>query len=75
MPRKSKYMPRGAYIGRCCKCEHYKSEYEIQPTAYDLLLCSKCFTEVTKNALRDHEIGLLIEDLAGISKRLRILLS
>lgn len=63
------------YNGKCSRCEVIKSEYDFPPSAYDLLLCKLCFDQVSKNALRDHAIGALIEDLHGISKRLRLLLS
>jgi hypothetical protein len=63
------------YNGKCSRCEVMKSEYEFPPAPYDCLLCKMCFDQVTKNALRDHELGLLIEDLYKISKRLRLMLS
>ena len=63
------------YNGRCSRCEVIKSDYDFPPTPYDCLLCKMCFDQVTKNALRDHAIGVLIEDLASFSKRLRLMLS
>jgi hypothetical protein len=51
------------YYGKCSRCEMVKKDYEVCPQPYDLLLCKLCYSDVQKNALRDHSIEQILGDV------------
>jgi len=63
------------FNGKCSRCDVMKADFEEVPTPYDILLCDLCFNQVTKNALRDNAILLLLEDLDKMKDQLKAMLT
>jgi hypothetical protein len=52
------------FTGKCSRCEVMKADYEEAPVPTDLLLCKLCHRDVSRKAMTDHQIGLIIEELS-----------
>ena len=63
------------FNGLCSRCKVYKADFEEIPKAFDVLLCNHCYNQVTKDAIRDNCIMLLLEDIEDIKCRLKAILS
>jgi len=57
------------YSGKCSRCEVMKADFEEIPKPTDLLLCKLCHRDVSRKAMTDHKIGLIIEELLSIIKQ------
>ena len=57
------------FTGKCSRCEVLKADYEEAPVPTDLLLCKLCHRDVSRKAMTDHKIELIIEELMSIIKQ------